>query len=136
MSDARLVLRRRFTAAHHYGLAHASEDDNRALFGDQVDAHTHQWTVEVHVRGPVDARTGFVTDLGALEAAVAGVMAGWDGGDLNAVVPEVAAGTMQPSTEALAQWLFRQLESAVEAPASLDRVAVFESDTLGAVYPA
>jgi 6-pyruvoyltetrahydropterin/6-carboxytetrahydropterin synthase len=136
MTQARLIRRVRFRASHHYARREWSEEKNREVFGDQMDPHEHDWTVEVQVAGPVDPESGFVVDLGAVDGAMAAVMAQWDGGDLNALIPEVTAGTMQPSTESLARWLHRQLEGRVPAPARLTRVTVWESPDLGARFPA
>jgi 6-pyruvoyl-tetrahydropterin synthase len=136
MTQARLIRRARFTASHHYGWAEWSEEENRTVFGAQVEAHRHDWMVEVHVAGPVDETTGFAVDLEALDSLLAAAMTGWDGGDLNVVVPEVAEGTLQPTTENLARLLYRRLEGAIPAPTRLVEVAVFESSDLGARYPA
>lgn len=136
MRDARLIRRVRFTASHHYRRADWSEEENRRVFGAQVEPHRHDWMVEVHVAGPPDESTGFTVELPALDAALAAATTGWEGGDLNDVVPEVAEGSMQPSTENLARWLYGRLQDTLPAPAHLVEVAVFESPDLGARYPA
>ncbi len=136
MDEARLIRRVRFRASHHYGRADRPEGENRDRFGDQAVSHEHDWSVEVRVRGPVDAATGFVTDLEALDDAIERLVGGWAGGDLNELVPEAAAGELSPSTESLARWLFERLKPALDPPARLERVAVFESPDLGAEYPA
>lgn len=135
MTEARLIRRVRFQAEHHYARSDWSEAENRRVFGPQVDAHGHEWMAEIHIVGPMDEATGFVTDLAALDDALAALMAGWDGGDLNLIVPEVADGTMQPSTESLARWLYRRLEHLIVPPARLAEVGLFESPELGARYP-
>jgi hypothetical protein len=58
-----------------------------------------------------------------------------DDDDLNRCIPEVAEGRMQPSTEALARWLYERLEPAIRSPGRLARVQVWESAELGARYP-
>jgi 6-pyruvoyltetrahydropterin/6-carboxytetrahydropterin synthase len=136
MTEARLIRRTRFTASHHYRRSDWSEEENRRAFGVQMDPHRHDWMVEVHVAGPADEATGFVVDLEALDALLASAMTGWDGGDLNTVVPEVADGSLQPSTENLACLLYRTLEGRLPAQARVVEVAVFESPDLGARYPA
>lgn len=136
MTQARLIRRVRFRASHHYARSDWSDEENRRSFGDQSEAHEHDWMVEVHIVGPMDEVTGFVLDLGALDAAMQAVMAGWDGGDLNALIPEVVDDGMQPSTESLARWLYGKLRGAIPPPARLAEVAVFESPDLGARYPA
>lgn len=136
MSRARLIRRVRFRAAHRYGLPGSSEPENRAAFGAQADSHEHDWTLEVHVVGEPSESTGFLVDLDVLDRAIAEVTAGWDGGDINELVPEVRSGAMQPSTEALARWLYLALAPRVPAPARLERVRLFESPELGSEYPA
>jgi len=136
MDDVRLIRTLRFRARHHYGRRDRSAGENRRVFGAQADSHEHDWTVEVHVVGPVDPRTGWAVDLAALDAAVAAATRGWEGGDLNAVVGAVADGTMQPSTEELARWLYRELSPRVPEPGRLERVRVQESPELAAEYPA
>jgi 6-pyruvoyltetrahydropterin/6-carboxytetrahydropterin synthase len=110
--------------------------ENRALFGGQVLPHEHAWRVRVEIRGPIDPVTGFAADLVSVDQALERLLGGWDGGDLNQCVPEVAEGRMQPSTESLARWIFERLSVDVRAPAHLGRVYVWECPELGACYPA
>lgn len=143
----------RFRATHHYHRPAWTEAENRRVFGDQADPHAHDWRVEVHVAGPVDPHTGWCVDLGALDAALGQITMGWDGGDLNALIPEVAQGGMTPSTENLARWIHVRLDEALgagEGPGTAGdgpggdsgaggpravEVRVFESDDLGSVWP-
>jgi 6-pyruvoyltetrahydropterin/6-carboxytetrahydropterin synthase len=136
LEQARLVRTVRFRARHHYRNPAWTAEENVRVFGPQGSAHEHDWRVAVHVTGPVDPATGWCCDLGRLDGALERLLRGWDGGDLNALIPEVAAGVLRPSTENLARWLFLRLGDAVTDPAALVRVEVHESDTLGAAYPA
>jgi 6-pyruvoyl-tetrahydropterin synthase len=133
--EARLIRTVRFRASHHYRRAGWSEEENRRVFGLQAEPHAHAWRVEAHVAGPVDPGTGWCVDLAALDGALGEAMAGWDGGDLNALIPEVACGDMTPSTENLARWLHARLAGALAAPARVVEVRVFESDELGSAWP-
>jgi len=90
----------------------------------------------VEVRGPGDRETGFVVDLGLLDGALERVLGDWEGRDLAECIPEIAAGAMQPSTESLARWLHGRLDREVPPPARVASVEVWESDDLGARYPA
>lgn len=135
MDPARLIRTVRFRARHHYRRMEWSDEENRRVFGPQGEPHEHDWTVEVHVVGPPDPDTGWVVDLGALDASLAATTEGWEGGDLNERIDDVANGAMLPSTEALARWLFRALSPMVPEPARLDRVRVAESTELAAEYP-
>lgn len=134
--DAVLFREVRFTASHHYGVPGRTAEENRALFGGQVVPHEHAWRVRVEIRGPIDPVTGFAADLASVDRALDRLLGGWDGGDLNQCVPEVAEGRMQPSTESLARWIFERLSLDVRAPARLGKVYVWECPELGACYPA
>lgn len=136
LHEARLIRTVRFRALHRYWRADWPAERNRAVFGEQSEAHAHEWRVEVHVAGPVDAETGWCADLDALDGHVEAVLGGWNGGDLNALVPEVAAGSMMPSTENLARWIHDRLSDRLGGPVRVLEVRVFESDELGAAWPA
>ena len=135
MPEAALDRTVRIRATHHYRRADWSEARNREAFGAVADPHAHDYAVTVTVRGPIDAH-GFVVDLPGLDRLLAEEIGALDGGDLNALVPGVRAGRLQPSTEALARWLWERLEPRVAAPARLVRVRVAESPELAAAYPA
>ena len=67
-----VAVTRRFTfsAAHRYARPEWSDAENRAHFGPLASIHGHTYTLEVTVRGPVDARTGMVVDLQELKQLV------------------------------------------------------------------
>lgn len=133
--ESRIIRTVAFRASHHYRRSEWSAEENRRVFGDQGHPHPHDWKVEVHLAGPVDPATGWCVDLDALDALLASVTAGWDGGDLNALVPPVARGEITPSTENLARWLFERLAPDVPGAARLLEVRVFESPWLGSAWP-
>ena len=121
----------RFTARHRYGRRDWDEARNEAVFGPARESHEHDWTLTVSVRGPVDPQSGMVVDLTALDAVLrAEVVERFDGGDLNEAVAPVRAGRMQPSTEALAGWLFQRLAPRIPGDARLVRLRLAESDEL------
>ena len=136
MQSAKLVRTVHFRASHHYHNPAWTDEDNARVFGAQRVSHEHHWRVVVHVEGPVDADTGWCCDLERLDGALDRLMGGWDGGDLNVLIPEVASGSLRPSTETLARWIFLRLRDSLRDLVTLVQVEVHESDTLGAVYPA
>jgi 6-pyruvoyltetrahydropterin/6-carboxytetrahydropterin synthase len=136
VTEARLIRRVRFRASHRYGRPDLSPEENQAAYGAQAETHPHDWMVEAQVAGPIDPATGFVTDLAALDGALELLVGDWRDGDLNESIPQLRTGEMQPSTEALARWIFGRLARSVAAPARLVRVRVFESADLGAAFPA
>src|ERR1039457_461296 len=58
-----------FSASHHYFNPAFSEEENRRTFGKcaNLNGHGHNYTLEVTVKGEVDATTGFVVDLKELK---------------------------------------------------------------------
>lgn len=134
--DSRLIRTARFRASHHYWRPAWSHEENVRVFREQAKPHVHDWRVEVEVAGPTDPDTGWCVDLEVLDRHLSDIMRGWEGGDLNALVPEVARGEMTPSTENLARWLHHGLSRALASPARVVEVRVFESETLGSAWPA
>lgn len=132
---AALVREVRFVASHHYRLHGGTEAESRAVFGDQALPHRHQWRVRIVVAGEIDRDTGFVADLSVLDSRLAQLVGDWREGDLNERIPEVRGGSMQPSTESLARWIYERLSPVIPNPAKLERVYVWESEDLGAYYP-
>lgn len=121
----------RFRATHHYHVPEWDEERNRETFGAQAEPHGHDYRVDVTVAGPPDSETGFVADLSELDAVLREEVVGpLHDQDLNRAIPEVAEGTMQPSTEALAEWVYRRVAPRVREPARVIRVRVSESDDL------
>ena len=66
-----LERRYRFSASHLYRRPDWSEAENRARFGKcaNLPGHGHNYRLYVTVGGEIDPATGFVVDLGALDAA-------------------------------------------------------------------
>lgn len=134
MLEAALERTLRIRATHHYRRADWSPEKNRETFGALAESHAHDYVVTVTVRGPLDPH-GFVVDLPALDRLLAVEVGALDDGDLNELVPDVRAGRIQPSTEALARWLWTKLEARIPGSARLSRVRVAESPELAAEYP-
>ena len=135
MYRAQLIRSYVFRATHYYGRLDWDDARNREVFGAQVEPHEHEWRVEIRLVGPIDPTTGWIVDLGAVDRAVEELLGPWDGGDLNASIPAVSSGELQPSTENLARLIFTHLSPLLGAGVSLRDVRVFESPDLGASYP-
>jgi 6-pyruvoyltetrahydropterin/6-carboxytetrahydropterin synthase len=131
---ARLIRALSFRASHRYGRPGWSDRRNREVFGEQAEAHEHEWSVEVHVEGPIDPDTGWVTDLRILDEALEALVGSWKGSELNRRIPAMASGGLQPSTENLARWIFFELEPLLPQRTSLVEVRVFEAPGLGASF--
>jgi 6-pyruvoyltetrahydropterin/6-carboxytetrahydropterin synthase len=135
----RLERRYRFSASHLYRRPEWTEEQNRARFGkcSNLPGHGHNYRLWVTVSGEPDLATGFVVDLGALDAAVAEqVLEALDHRHLNEAVPEFAEGRAIPSSENLVEWIRRRLEVAMPAGAELVRLRLEEDEDLAAEWHA
>jgi 6-pyruvoyltetrahydropterin/6-carboxytetrahydropterin synthase len=97
-----------FDAAHHF--------DNYPEGHIYRGVHGHSFQAEVALEGKPDPATGFVTDLGEVEAACAKVRAALDHRMLNEI-----AGLEKPSLENLCVYIWRELSPRF---AGLSRVTV------------
>jgi len=140
MSSAYLTRRVTFAAAHRYGRPEWSDEQNARVFGACANPnyHGHGYACDVTVRGAIDDTTGFVVDLGALDAVLdAEVRRRFDHRNINLDVPEFADGRLVPSGENLARFIFQRVRDALAAAAPdarLTEVTVAEDGTLRASY--
>ena len=88
--------------------------------------HGHSFRVEVHVRGDVGAKSGWVMDFADITRAFQPVFEQLDHRYLNEV-----DGLANPTSEALAMWIWDRLRSALP---SLSKIVVRETCTSGCVY--
>jgi 6-pyruvoyltetrahydropterin/6-carboxytetrahydropterin synthase len=129
-----LTRRADFSASHYYHDPTLSPQENERLFGKcaNLHGHGHNYTLEVTVKGEVDARTGFVVDLKDLKDLMEReVVSAMDHRHLNQEVPEFAK--LIPTTENLAVVIWKRLEPVLRA-AKLHRVRVYEAEDLFADY--
>ncbi len=87
--------------------------------------HGHTFRVELHVRGPVGAQSGWVMDFADLKAAFRPLLERLDHHYLNEI-----EGLENPTSENLARWIWQRLECHLP----LARVVVRETCTSGCVY--
>lgn len=118
MKDVTLTRRFRFEAAHR--LPNLPEGHKcRRL-------HGHSFRVELELRGPIGADTGWFMDYGDIKAAFSPLFDQLDHRYLNEV-----PGLENPTSENLAVWIWDRL---VGSLAGLQAVAVMETETTRAVY--
>ena len=87
------------------------------------------------VTGSVDPVTGFVVDLGVLDAALQHeVLVRFDHANINLDVPEFADGGMIPTGENLARFIAERVQAALGRAVVVTRVTVAEDATLSATY--
>jgi 6-pyruvoyltetrahydropterin/6-carboxytetrahydropterin synthase len=132
-----LTRRVSFAAAHRYRIATWSEEKNVATFGAcaRPNYHGHSYTCDVTVTGTLDPTTGFVADLGALDAALQReVRERFDHANINLDVPEFADGKLVPTGENLARFICERVQLALGPDTRVVRVVVAEDATLSAMY--
>src|SRR6186997_3403034 len=119
MSIVTAVRRLTFNAAHRVHNPELSDLENARLFGkcNNPNWHGHNYVLEVSVRGPVDAKTGYVMDLAKLRDVVQReVVDKVDHKNLNLDV-EFMRGVI-PTTENLAVGIWNIIQPAI-APSEL-----------------
>ncbi|HSU16063.1 6-carboxytetrahydropterin synthase QueD [Longimicrobium sp.] len=88
--------------------------------------HGHSFRVEVHVRGDLDPRLGWVMDFADVKAAVKPIIHQLDHYYLNEI-----EGLENPTSEVLARWLWTRIRPALPG---LVRIVVRETCTSGCTY--
>jgi 6-pyruvoyltetrahydropterin/6-carboxytetrahydropterin synthase len=88
--------------------------------------HGHSFRIEVHVRGPIGATTGWVLDFADIKAAFAPIDELLDHNYLNDI-----PGLENPTSENLARWVWERLAKPLPG---LSGVVVRETCTSGCVY--
>ncbi len=124
-----------FSAEHRYYRDDWSPAENAAAFGSAASPlfHGHDYRCDVRVSGVVNASTGMLVDLDALDAVLhREIVERFHGRRINLDVPEFRDGALVPSCEMLAAFLFEKLRSALGGRVVVESVIVRESETLGA----
>lgn len=133
----RLERRYRFSASHLYHRPDWSEEENRRRFGPCANqpGHGHNYRLWVAVSGEVDPATGFLVDLGELDAVVRReVIDRLDHRHLNHALPEFATGAAIPTSENLIHWIAERLAAALPAGVELAGLRLAEDEDLAAEW--
>jgi 6-pyruvoyltetrahydropterin/6-carboxytetrahydropterin synthase len=110
-ASATVIRRYRFSAGHRLQSAHLSPTADESLYGTCRSPHGHDYVLEVAVRGAIDADTGMVTDIAALDRVVEDqVVKRFDGRDLNR---DPVLGDRPPTGAMLARSTWRLLAEAI-----------------------
>jgi 6-pyruvoyltetrahydropterin/6-carboxytetrahydropterin synthase len=115
-----------FNAAHQLRDPARSEEENRRLYGKDVNVHGHNYALEVVVTGDVDPSTGYLMDLKRLsELITAEIIEHVDHRNLNTDVPWLRGRI--PSAENLAVAFWERLKPHLP-DGFLRKVRVYESE--------
>ena len=115
------------SASHRLHTDALSEEANRSAYGkcNNPHGHGHNYVIEVLARGPVDAGTGMVIDLVALDEVMrTRVLDRFDHTNLNL---DPVFENRVPTTENLCKVIFGLLKTSLPA-AELDYVRVEETE--------
>jgi 6-pyruvoyltetrahydropterin/6-carboxytetrahydropterin synthase len=88
--------------------------------------HGHSYMARVYVTGPIDERAGWIIDFANIKDACKPVIARLDHYYLNEI-----PGLENPTSERLAVWIWRELESSLPLMSAIE---VSETCTSGCVY--
>ena len=88
--------------------------------------HGHSFQIEVHVRGPIDPKVGWIVDFADIKGAFKTIEDQIDHRYLNEV-----EGLENPTSENIASWVWHKLKSSLP---SLSRIVVRETCTSGCTY--
>jgi 6-pyruvoyltetrahydropterin/6-carboxytetrahydropterin synthase len=114
MADVTVTRRLHFNAAHRVHNPALSDEENNRLFGkcNNPNWHGHNYMLDVSIRGPIDPRTGYVVDLGALKKIVMErVVDQADHRNFNIDVPFMTG--VIPTTENIIVAIWRELAPAI-----------------------
>ena len=137
MAKASLTRRVSFAAAHRYRRPEWSNEQNERIFGlcARESYHGHTYVCDVTVRGEIDPETGFVIDLGELDAILQDeVRHRFDHRNINTDVPDFADGLLIPSGENLAKFIFEKVRNRLPDKVGVVSVTIAEDRTLNATY--
>ncbi|MGA7341336.1 MAG: 6-carboxytetrahydropterin synthase [Terracidiphilus sp.] len=115
------------SASHRLHADALTAEQNRDAYGkcNNPHGHGHNYLIEVLVGGAVDAETGMVVDLGALDGVVRGrVVDRFDHANLNL---DAAFQGQAPTTENFCRLLFGLLKDALPA-GELEHVRMEETE--------
>lgn len=139
MPTCTLARRVKFAAAHRYRRPEWDDARNQATFGACAwpSYHGHSYTCDVIVSGEIDPITGFIVDLGKLDAVLRReVIQKFDHRNINLDVPEFADGQLIPSGENLSRYILDRVQHALGSETHVVSVTIAEDDTLSATYAA
>ena len=127
--EAYLTIRNHFSAAHRLARPDLSDETNCEIYGKcaRPHGHGHNYHVEVTIKGEIDARTGMIADLGALQQVVDDyVLDPFDHTFLNKDIAYFAQ--VVPTAENIAVYICQLLEQPIrDLGAELHKVKLIES---------
>jgi 6-pyruvoyltetrahydropterin/6-carboxytetrahydropterin synthase len=129
-----LTRKAEFSAAHYYHNPEFSAEENQRIFGkcSNLNGHGHNYTLEVTVKGEVDARSGFVVDLKELKDVMhREVIDAMDHRFLNKEIEEFR--DQIPTTENIAISIWNRLQPKLRV-AQMHRVRLYETPDLFVDY--
>jgi 6-pyruvoyltetrahydropterin/6-carboxytetrahydropterin synthase len=120
-----ITKRAEVATSHRCAQDHWDARQNEAVYGLEARPHGHNFGVEATVSGAPDPRTGMVTNIKDVKAALLTSLAAYDHRDLNADHPAFA--TLVPTAERVAEHLFADLAGRI-ATGRLERVRLTERE--------
>jgi 6-pyruvoyltetrahydropterin/6-carboxytetrahydropterin synthase len=127
LSEAFLIRKETFSAAHHYRVPGMSQREAESLYGP-LSTHGHNYVLELTIRGPVSERTGMVENLKSMKDALReSAIQELDRAFLNEDVEQFR--TVAPTLENLSGYIWGRLAT-IYSEGRLHRIRLAEDDTL------
>ena len=127
--EATLTVQTHFSAAHRLALPELSLEENTQIYGKcaRPNGHGHNYHLEVSVTGEMDARTGMIVDLTALQKVIEDyVVEPFDHTFLNKDIPYFAE--IVPTAENIAFYISQLLQEPIsQLGVELEKVKLIES---------
>jgi 6-pyruvoyltetrahydropterin/6-carboxytetrahydropterin synthase len=127
--EAYLTVGSHFSAAHRLALPTLSFEENSAIYGKcaRPNGHGHNYHMDITVKGEIDARTGMIVELVALQKIIdEAVLEPLDHTFLNKDIPYFE--TVVPTAENIAVYIAHLLKEPIsKLGASLHRIKLTES---------
>lgn len=121
-----------FSSGHRYAHPAWSEEKNKEVFGAcySEHGHGHNYSLDVHIKGPVDSETGMIINLVDLDQILKELVEPLDHRHLNFDVPEFK--DKVPTTENLALYCFENLKSKLSSfeALSVSKIRLYEGPDL------
>lgn len=135
MPAVAITRRLRFNAAHRVFNPNWSDDENARVFGkcSNPNWHGHNYVLEVSVAGPIDASTGYVMDLSAIDEAVSReVIEKVDHKNLNVDVGFLRG--VNPTSENIVVAFWHVIAPLIAAPVRLTKLKLIETENNSVEY--
>ena len=123
----------KFCAAHCYWNDKWSEDQNKDVFGKDINLHGHNYLLDITIFGPINPDSGFIINLKDLNILInRHIIEIMDHSQIEKDIDWFQ--DKQPSTENMVEFVWEQIAHRIPSPAKLHSVKLQETPTIFSEY--